>query len=95
MKEYCAGVRKGNRGDCNSNGKISLFIVPEQVYGREKITERSVGDEQRGISIRQGKGCVDQILHSKCWLKIHQEGKNSAAFMYLEKVYDQVDREWL
>ncbi len=51
---------KGKGEECNNYRGISLLSVPGKIYGRilnermMKITDKSVGDEQRGF--RKGRG---------------------------------------
>ncbi len=92
---------KGNREECNNYRGISLLIVPGKIYRRilnermMKITDKSVGDEQRGF--RKGRGCVNQIFAMKILVKkyLEKDRRLFAAFMDLEKDYDRVDRKGL
>ncbi len=54
-----------------------------------KITDKSVGDKQRGF--RKVRGCVDQIFEMKILVEkyIEKDRKLFAAFMDLEKAYDK------
>ncbi len=58
-----------------------------------KITDKSVGDAQRGF--RTGRGCVDQIFAVRILVEKCKENNRKvfAAFMSLEMTYDRVDRK--
>ncbi len=60
-----------------------------------EVTEGKVSEEQGGF--RKRRGCIDQIFAIKRLVEeyLGRDKKLYAAFMDLEKAYDQVDREAL
>ncbi len=94
--------KKGSRADCGKYRGIDLLSVVGKIYARvvcdrlRLITDAVLMDEQGGFRVR--RGCVDQIFAvTQVTEKVIKKDKVLvyAAFVDLEKAYDNVSRSKL